>query len=109
MSFLTPSCNEGYEDSELTGRVENLENKVQKLEEQMNSNISSLQSIIEAVQNNDYITSVTPLMEDGTEIGYTIFFKKGNPIQSIMVKTAMMDKTENLVRMVRMDDTLKSG
>ena len=80
VSFLTPSCNEGYEDSELTGRVENLENKVQKLEEQMNSNISSLQSIIEAVQNNDYITSVTPLMEDGTEIGYTIFFKKGNPI-----------------------------
>lgn len=26
-----------------------------------------------------------------------------------MVKTAMMDKTENLVRMVRMDIHLKSG
>ena len=80
VSFLTPSCNEGYEDSELIGRVENLENKVQKLEEQMNSNISSLQSIMEVIQNNDYITSVTPVMEDGKEIGYTIFFKKGNPI-----------------------------
>lgn len=46
----------------------------------MNSNISSLQSIMEVIQNNDYITSVTPVMEDGKEIGYTIFFKKGNPI-----------------------------
>ena len=78
--FLIPGCNEGYDDSELTGRVENLENKVQKLEEQMNSNISSLQSIMEALENNDYITSITPIMEDGKEIGYTISFKKGNPI-----------------------------
>lgn len=78
--FLIPSCNEGYDDSELTGRVENLENKVQKLEEQMNSNISSLQSIMEALENNDYITGVTPIMEGDKEIGYTISFKKGNPI-----------------------------
>ena len=46
----------------------------------MNTNISSLQSIMEAIQNNDYITNVTPVMEDGKEIGYTISFKKGNPI-----------------------------
>ena len=80
VSFLTLGCNDGYDDSELTGRVENLENRVQKLEEQMNSNISSLQSIMEALENNDYITGVTPIMEGGKEIGYTISFKKGNPI-----------------------------
>lgn len=78
--FFTTGCNNGYDDSELTGRVENIENKVRKLEEQMNSNISSLQSIIEALNNNDYITSITPIIEGGKEIGYTIFFKKGNPI-----------------------------
>ena len=75
--LLIPGCNEGYDDSELTERVEN---RVQKLEEQMNSNISSLQSIMEALENNDYITDVTPIMEGGKEIGYTISFKKGNPI-----------------------------
>ena len=78
--FLILGCNDGYDDSELTGRVENLENRVQKLEEQMNSNISSLQSIMEALENNDYITGVTPIIEGGKEIGYTISFKKGNPI-----------------------------
>ena len=46
----------------------------------MNSNISSLQSIMEALENNDYITGVTPIIEGGKEIGYTISFKKGNPI-----------------------------
>ena len=44
--FFIPSCNDEYDDSELTERVDNLENKVQKLEEQMNSNINSLQAII---------------------------------------------------------------
>ena len=39
-----------------------------------------MQGILEALQNNDYITSITPIMEDSKEIGYTIYFKKGNPI-----------------------------
>lgn len=78
--FLTPSCKDGYDDSELTGRVENLENRVQKLEEQMNSNISSLQAILKALDNNDYITKVVPITNGEKEIGYTIHFSKGNPI-----------------------------
>ncbi len=78
--FLTSSCNDRYDDSELTERVENLENKIQKLEEQMNSNISSLQAILEALNNNDYITKVVPITDGEKEIGYTIHFSKGNPI-----------------------------
>ena len=78
--FLTPSCKDGYDDSELTGRVENLENRVQKLEEQMNSNISSLQAILKALDNNDYITKVVPITNGEKEIGYTIHFSKGNSI-----------------------------
>lgn len=78
--LLIPSCKNGYDDSELTGRVENLENRVQKLEEQMNSNISSLQAILEALDNNVYITKVVPITDGGKEIGYTIHFSKGNPI-----------------------------
>ena len=78
--FLAPSCKDGYDDSELTGRVENLENRVQKLEEQMNSNINSLQTILEALDNNDYITKVVPITNGEKEIGYTIHFSKGNSI-----------------------------
>ena len=78
--LLTPSCKDAYDDSELTGRVENLENRVQKLEEQMNSNISSLQAILEALNNNDYVTKVVPITNGKKEIGYTIHFSKGTSI-----------------------------
>ena len=44
--ILAVSCSESYDDSALVGRVDNLENRVAKLEElckQMKTNISSLQ------------------------------------------------------------------
>lgn len=72
-----------YDDDDIWNSVHGLENRVTKLEElckQMNTNISSLQTIVTALQNNDYITGTTPLMKDGKEIGYTITFSKGNPI-----------------------------
>lgn len=46
----------------------------------MNNNISSLQAIVAALQNQDYITGVTPITENGKTIGYTIAFAKGTPI-----------------------------
>lgn len=72
-----------YDDDDLWNSVHGLENRVAKLEElckQMNTNISSLQTIVTALQNNVYVTGTTPLMKDGKEIGYTITFSKGNPI-----------------------------
>ena len=72
-----------YDDDDLWNSVHGLENRVAKLEElckQMNTNISSLQTIVTALQNNVYVTGTTLLMKDGKEIGYTITFSKGNPI-----------------------------
>ena len=46
----------------------------------MNTNISSLQTIVTALQKNDYVTNVTPIMQNGKEVGYTITFSKSNPI-----------------------------
>ncbi len=76
-------CSDAYDDSALTGRVEGLENRIEALEKlckQMNTNIASLQTLLEAVQNRDYITAVTPIQEDGKTIGYTITFAKNAPI-----------------------------
>ena len=47
---------------------------------EMNTNISSLQTLVTALQENDYIKSVAPLMQGGKEVGYTITFGKSNPI-----------------------------
>ena len=72
-----------YDDTGLVNRVENLENRVTALEKlckEMNSNISALQTIVEALQNNDYVTGVTPVEENGKVVGYTITFVKSTPI-----------------------------
>lgn len=53
---------------------------LQTLCNQMNTNISSLQTIVTALQNNDYVKSVMPVVQGGKEIGYTIIFTKSDPI-----------------------------
>ncbi len=47
---------------------------------QANTNISSLQTIVNVFESNDTITSITPVMEGGVEIGYTITFSNHDPI-----------------------------
>lgn len=77
--FGLSSCGDDYDDSELRGDIENLDSRITALEEwqkSVNTDIRSLQSLVEALEDKDYVTSVTPL-EDGT--GYVIsFLKSGN-------------------------------
>ena len=47
---------------------------------QANTNITSLQTIVNVIESNDVVTSVTPIMENGVEIGYTITFADHDPI-----------------------------
>lgn len=70
-------------ETDFNDRLNNLEERVSKLEKlcaEMNTNISSLQGIVSALQNQDYITAVNELTSDGQVIGYTINFAKGQPI-----------------------------
>ena len=43
---------------------------------QLNTNITSLQIIVNALQDGDYITNILPITDSGQIIGYTIGFKK---------------------------------
>ena len=43
---------------------------------QANTNIEALQKIVTALQSNDFVTGVTPIIENGVEVGYTIAFSK---------------------------------
>ena len=54
--------------------------ELQSLCEQMNTDISSMQSIIEVLQQKDGITNVVPLNENGKVIGYKLYFEKREPI-----------------------------
>lgn len=48
--------------------------------EQINSSISALQSLITAVQNQDYITEIKDVYQDNFRVGYTIYFLHSDPV-----------------------------
>lgn len=59
------------------------EMRIAALEElcrQLNTNIDALQTIVEALEKNDYVTNVSSVREDGEIVGYTISFANSDTI-----------------------------
>lgn len=82
-TLVFSSCSDEYDDSELRADIEDLENRVAALEawqKSVNSDIQSLQSLVKALEEKNFITDVTPVMENGVEVGYTITFQTGKSI-----------------------------
>lgn len=72
------SCQDDLKD-----RIDDLDVRITKLEElckQMNNDISSVNNLVKALDNKDFITGITPVVENGEVTGYTINFKQGEPI-----------------------------
>ena len=80
---LAIGCSDSYDDSALNGRVNNLEQRVSALEElcrQLNTNITSVQTLVNVMTDNDYITGVKEHTENGKVAGYVISFAKSDDI-----------------------------
>ena len=63
--------------------IDDLDFRVARLEElckEMNTNITSIQTIVNVFQSNDVITSIVEIEKDGEVIGYTITFAGHDPI-----------------------------
>ena len=76
LGFAMSSCT--YDDTELRESIEDLDNRVKTLETlctEMNSNINALADLVTALSENDYIVSVTALVEDGVDVGYKLVMK----------------------------------
>lgn len=67
--LVTTGCSDEYDDSVLTERIEALENRMKELEE-----------LCKRLNENDYITSVEPVIENGKTVGYELSFGKSDPI-----------------------------
>ena len=79
---LTFSCNR-YDDSPIWSELQDLKDRIARLEalcQTMNSNISALEDIVAALQENDYITDIQALTEDGVQVGYRLSFSKSGAI-----------------------------
>ena len=90
-ALLFSSCtSEMFDDSaiwdkfnEVEESIRDHEERISALEElckQMNTNISALQTIIDALEKRDHITNVSPIEKDGEIIGYTITFAKSGSV-----------------------------
>ena len=80
LALAFTACGDDYDDTALWNQVNDNTNRIEALEtwqEQVNNNIAALQQLL---NTTDYITSVTPVTEDGKETGYTISFRNSDPI-----------------------------
>ena len=88
-----PSCSDDYDDTDIRKEIQDVKDRVAKLEEwqkTVNSDITSIKGLVEALQQKNFITDVTPVTEGGEEIGYTITFQTG---KSITIKNGVNGKT----------------
>ena len=89
------SCTE-YDEVAMWNKNEDMGSRLAALEElcsRLNTNIVSLQQIVEALQGNDYVTGVVPVVENGETVGYTISFSKSGPVTIYHGKKGEMDRT----------------
>ena len=68
---------------EVWAELRDHEERIQKLEalcNKLNSNVEAIQTILTAMEQNDYVTDIVKVMEDGVEVGYSITFAKGGTV-----------------------------
>lgn len=77
-SLLAVSCHKDIWD-----KLNDHEKRIAKLEalcNQYNTTIASLQQLVLAMQSENRIKDVVPVMENGVTVGYTISFTQGSPV-----------------------------
>ena len=76
-----------YDDSALKETLKDHEERIFALEAlcaQLNTNQTSLQTVIDALDSNDYVTGVAPIVEGNKTIGYTLTFKNSGSVTIYM-------------------------
>ena len=79
-----------YDDSAILDRLNKLEQGIEEVNSQcaqQNTNISTLQTIVAALQGKDCVTSVVPVEENGELVGYKLTFKKSKEVIISLAKS----------------------
>lgn len=96
LALCAPFTSCEYDDSEIWSQVEDLLARVQKLEtscEQQNSNIAALQSLLNGIKDNVYVTSVSE-MDD--KKGYFLEFSNGEKVAIYHGENGLNGETTSL-------------
>ena len=66
---------------EINNEIDKINQRIDSLCNAVNTNIASLQTIIDVMQDNDYVDSITPIVENGVTIGYEIVFTQSGSVK----------------------------
>ena len=73
----------GCQHEDIWDKLNDHEQRIEQLERlclELNSNVKALQAVLAAVQENDYVTEVMKVVENGVEVGYSLTFAKGGTV-----------------------------
>ena len=68
---------------EVWAELRDHEERIKRLEalcNKLNSNIEAMQTVLTALEQNDYVTDIVKVVENGIEVGYSITFAKGGTV-----------------------------
>lgn len=88
MILMVAGCTK-FDDSEILSRLKDHEERIARLEtlcDQINTNISSINVIIKALEGKDYVTAVIPIKIGDKVQGYTIKFQNSGDVTIYNVK-----------------------
>ena len=80
---LLLSLSSCYDDSLIWESLEDHEYRIAQLEEltaDYNTNLVALQTIVNALKDQDYVTGMIPIERNGKAIGFTVIFSKKNSV-----------------------------
>ena len=66
---------------EINNEIDKINQRIDSLCNAVNTNIASLQTIIDVMQDNDYVDSITPIVEGGETVGYEIVFTQSGSVK----------------------------
>ena len=72
-----------FDDSAIWDELREHEERIEKLEtecKRLNTNIQAIEIVLKALKENDYITDIVKIMEEGVEVGYSITFAKSGTV-----------------------------
>ena len=77
--LATTAC----QHDDIWDKLNDHEQRIEQLERQcreLNSNVQAIQTALTAIKQGDYVTEIMKIMENGTEVGYSITFAKSGTI-----------------------------
>lgn len=80
MMLAVVSCDKHEDIWEVLRDYEQRIGRLEKLCEEINTNVQAIQTIVTAIQKNDYVTEVMKIIENKVEVGYSITFAQSGTV-----------------------------